>query len=422
MNTLHIRKNTISIILLTVIMLSAVFTGVVNALSNDTSHALKTTLSNVRAYTPATNTNNVNYAVDGGVLFAGGLQGWSEVQTPENVIVGAVAVDNNLPQALYVGAANEMTLYRSTDAGKHWLRVPLTKDTVGGVTDLAVDNSQRLVYVGTDNAGIFRLRDVGSSMILSGHTLLDEPVLDVAAASTNNLAFVRTAHKLYRAENGGLSWVSVDNLSSMPTALAITDGQPATVYVGTTDRGLVKSTDGQTWTTANAGLGLTPGARLQVDALAADPAQANVLYVATSYLYGSTEVHQSPVGVALSTNGAQNWTALYSNDKTAVAALLPISGETGAVYALTNQSRTPLALGKAPELIAKAATQSATVPSSTTVFDSGLLAWVVAGLAALALLFAIGNDLRSRRTATGKQLAPGMVRNTRKSDRSHVVL
>ncbi|MFN8487204.1 MAG: hypothetical protein U0350_06390 [Caldilineaceae bacterium] len=412
MNALHIRKNTISIILLTAVLISAVFTGVVNALNSNTTHTLKANLSNVRAYAPAVSPSHISYAVDGGVLFAGGPQGWGEVKTPDNIIVGAVAVNNSNEQTLYVGAANEMTLYRSTDAGQHWLRIPLNKNIVGGVTDIAVDNSQRLVYVGTDNAGIFRLRDVGSSMILSGQTPLDQPVLDVAADSTGHgLAFVRTANKLYRAENGGLTWVTVDNLNSLPTALAISNGQPATVYVGTTDRGLLKSNDGQNWTTANAGLGLVPGSRLHVDALAADPVQSNVLYVATSYLYGSTEVHQSPVGVALSTDNAQKWTALYNNDKTAIAALLPVTGETGAVYALTNQSRTPLALGKATEFVAKAAPQS--VNATSSVFDSGILAWIVAGLAALALLFAIGNDLRSRRTPTSKPLAPGMVRNSR---------
>lgn len=417
MNTLKARKNTISIMLLTAILIGAVFTGVVNALNANATVAIKTHLSNVRAYTPASAAKSVSYAVDSGVLFAGGPQGWAEIKTPDNVIVGAVAVDRSQPQTLYVGAANEMTLYRSADAGSHWLRVPLTQDTVGGVTDIAVDSNQRLVYVGTDNAGLFRLRDVGSSMIVSGHLLLDEPVLEVAADSTGaGLAFVRTAAKLYRAENDGLSWTNVDNLGSIPTALAITDGagQPVTVYVGTADRGLVKSNDGRTWTVANNGLGFVPGSRLHVDALAADPTQSNVLYIATSYLYGSTEVHQSPVGVSLSTTGAQNWMTLQSNDKTVVTELLPVSGETGAVYALTNQSRTPLALGRATLLATANPTSNALAATSTTgAFNTGFLAWIVAALAALALLFAIGNDLRSRHTPTHKPMTPGMARHSR---------
>jgi len=414
MNALKIRKNTISIIILTAILIGAVFTGIVNALNANATMVVRTHLSNVRAYTPAPTAKSVSYAVDGGVLFAGGPQGWAEIKTPDNIIVGAVAVDHNNLQTLYVGAANEMTLYRSTDAGLHWLRVPLTQETVGGVTDIAVDSSQRLVYVGTDNAGLFRLRDVGSSMIVSGHLLLNEPVLEVVADNTGaGLAFVRTAWKLYRAENFGLSWVNVDNLGSAPTALAITDGQPSTVYVGTADRGLVKSTDGHTWTIANGGLGFVPGSRLHINALTADPAQPNVLYVATSYLYGSTEVHQSPVGVSMSVDGAQSWLTLQSNDKTVVAELLPVSGETGAVYALTNQSRTPLALGRAM-LLAANATRNAPVTTSTAyAFNTGVLAWVVAALAALALLFAIANDWRNRRTSTNKPMAGGVMRHTR---------
>jgi len=175
MNILKFSKNTISMIVLTAILMGAVFTGVANALNANAPVAIRTHLSNVRAYTPAPTAQSVSYAVDGGLLFAGGPQGWAEIKTPDNIIVGAVAVDKNNVQTIYVGAANEMTLYRSNDAGANWLRVPLTQDVVGGVTDIAVDSSQRLVYVGTDNAGVFRLRDIGSSMIVSGHLLLDNP-------------------------------------------------------------------------------------------------------------------------------------------------------------------------------------------------------------------------------------------------------
>jgi len=38
----------------------------------------------------------------------------------------------------------------------------------------------------------------------------------------------------------------VGNLGSAPTALAVTNGFPAKVFVGTADRGIVTSTDGRT--------------------------------------------------------------------------------------------------------------------------------------------------------------------------------
>ena len=115
----------------------------------------------------------------------------------------------------------------------------------------------------------------------------------------------------------------------------------------------------------------------------------------------------------MSVDGAQNWLALQSNTKTVTAELLPVSGETGAVYALTNQSRTPVALGRAALLAANARSITPLTTSPTFAFDTGILAWAIAGLAALALLFAIANDLRNRRTPANKPMVGGMVRHTR---------
>jgi hypothetical protein len=408
---MNARTNRIFMIVMAAILTVALFAAVVNAGNANSTLVSKPSLSNVRDYAAAV--ADTNYAIDGGVLFHGGPNGWTEMSTPDDIIVGAVAIDEANPQTIYVGAANALAIYRSTDGGHNWLRVPLSDEYVGGVTDIAVDSLQRLVYVGTDTAGLFRLRDVGSSVVVSAHLQLNEPVLEVAADSTGaGLAFARTESELYQGENYGLAWRPVDNLSSTPTALAIADTQPATIYVGTLDRGLVKSNDGLTWTTANEGLGFVPGSRLQVDALAVDPKQPNVLYVATSYLYGTTEVHQSPVGVAMSTDGATNWAVLHSDHNVAVAGLLPVSGQAGAVYAVTDVSRTPAPLGNAPVASAEVAstmTTATTVPAS---FWTGMIAWIVAGLAAVALMVALMIDLRNRRLATSQTLAPSPMRNS----------
>lgn len=194
------------------------------------------------------------------------------------------------------------------------------------------------------------------------------------------------------------------NLGSAPTAMAVTNGFPAKVFVGTADRGVVTSTDGRTWTLANDGLGQLPGTRLHVDALAADPAQLDVLYAAISYLNGSTLVHQSPVGVTMSTNGGASWRGLANNSAQVVTELLPVAGYTGAVYALTTTSRTPQALGKAKVIAQPAEAAVATTaraPDSTSV-----VAWIIAGLAAAALIFALVYDAarRSKRTAATLRL------------------
>ena len=393
-------------ILTTAILVVAVFTGIVSALDVRQPLVIKTNLENVGSFATATHVTGINYAVDNGELFAGRPGEWRKLATPENVIVGAVATDSSRPNALYVGAANEMAVYRSTDRGEQWMRVPLTNDYVGGVTSLAFDTTNHVLYVGTDTAGIFRLRDVGSSMIAGGQTPLNEAVKQVVTDSTGaGLAFVRTTMNLYRAENGGLNWTKVENLGSSPTALAVVNGTPATVYVGTTDRGVVSTQDGSTWTLENDGLGMMPGTRLKVDALAADPAQLDVLYAAISYLSGSTQVHEAPVGVTMSTNGGASWSGLANNTPQVVAELMPVAGQTGSVYALTTTSRTPLAIGKAQVFSDSPAVVEAPVSAPATTGTS-ILAWIIAGLAAASLTFALVYDAARRSKLAARASKP----------------
>lgn len=227
-----------TLIVITILIATAVFASVVLALDvAPQTPVVQANLANVRDFAPAPTTDSLNYAVDGGQLFVGKTGAWMPVTTPADVVVNAVAQDSRLADVVYMGAANELTLYRSTDGGQSWQRIPLSEQ-VGAITDIAVDSVNRMVYVGTDNAGLFRLRDVGSSMIAGGNLSLDEPVVQVAVDNSGaGLAFVRTPWNLYRAENGGLNWVKVENLLSLPTALAIADTTPVTVYVGW-DRGV----------------------------------------------------------------------------------------------------------------------------------------------------------------------------------------
>lgn len=385
-------------IAVTVVLIVSVFAGSANALTEASAAANKNALENVRDYAVAT--DGLNYAVDGDHLFVGNAAGWTLVETPNDVMVSAVAVDTQTggTDTIYIGAANAMAIYRSLDAGQSWTQFDLGTDTLGMVTEIAVDPVQNLVYVGTDTAGIFRLRDVGSSLTLSNQLLLPERVQEIVIDATGaGMAFARTDNNLYRAENFGLRWATVNNLKSIPTAVAVA-GKDGVVYVGTVDRGLLKSIDGGfSWTLANEGLNVAPGSRLQISALTVDPIQSNVLYVASNYLYGSTTVHNTPSVVALSMNEASTWTVL--DEATAlegtIARLLPVAGDTGAVYALTTASRAPQALGDAPAIVANvdvADTVSAT--GAAISLNTTVIAWVLAALAALALLYAMASDLR----------------------------
>ena len=394
------KSRTILLIAIVIFLLGAVLGGVSAAQPSEKSVAVAT-LTNVRDFAPAVTPDGVAYAVDGGALFAGSGSDWRLLPTPAGLIVNAVAVSSQQAERVYIGAANELAVYVSSNAGQTWMMIPLETQTVGAVTDIAVDGVNRLVYVGTDTDGVHRLRDVGKSMIAAGHLLLDEAVEEIAVAD-NGSALVRTAWHLYRAEEMGLRWVAVENLPSPATALAIAQTTPPTFYVGTASSGVRTSQDGINWQSANAGLGFTPGSQLFVNDLAVDPAQPSVLYAATSLIFGSANAQTTPVGVFASQDGAANWTTLAPKSDVAVAMLLPVSGETGAVYALTAASRTPLALGTAPQMVSLAAVESA--PAAPNF--SAMLAWVLMALGGIGLILAGVMNMRQGEHVSGKTGLP----------------
>ena len=403
------------IILTTVVLIGATLLAVstqsrVTASSDSIAAANKVVLENVRDYAAApaydadadaaaaaaSGSVGAAWAVDGGLLYTGQPLDWNRVLTPEGVIVSAVALDSSNPQAVYIGAANQLAIYRSLDSGANWMYVPLTDpdaaEIVGGVTDLVLDSETRLLYVGTDTSGLYRLRDVGTSITAGGHYAVDKPIVEVAADSTGaGMAFFRTDDRLYRSENGGLVWSAVDSLSSTPTTLQVANSKPPVVYVGTVDRGVLRSDNGIAWMSANDGLNLTPGNRLRVDALAVDPQQPDVVYVATSFLFGNTEIHETPAGVHMTTSAAGEWAPIVRSSDVPAAGLLPVSGKTGAVYSVSNRSRSPLALGVAPIAPRVVAMQPAPGPYD---WAGSAAAWSAAILAALWLAVLVTAEMR----------------------------
>ncbi len=119
-------KGKVLTIIIMGLLMSAVYTSVVNAVGNSLLINAKPALENVRDYAAPASRDAVAYAVDGGLLFAGQSNHWVQRPTPSTVIVGAVTVDPENPQQVYIGAANELAVYWSADGGYSWRRVPLT--------------------------------------------------------------------------------------------------------------------------------------------------------------------------------------------------------------------------------------------------------------------------------------------------------
>ena len=349
-----------------------------------------TGLENVRAYAAAPRVDGRSYAIDGGRLYAGVGGVWELIAAPPGVIANAVTVDRADPDTVYVGAANGLSIYVSRDAGQSWMEIPMDTEAIGGVTALAFDAANRLLYVGTDTDGVYRLRDVGAAgrgeLIASGHLLLEEPVQEIAADSTGaGLAFVRTQEKLYRAEAFGLRWVAVDGLPGRPTAVAVADTSPPKVYAGTAGAGVMMSRDGVAWRSISQGLGDALDDRLVISDLVVDAAQPEIVYAGTVFS-GLDELHLPPSRVTMSTDGGAHWETVAELDDSQVAELLPVPGRTGRVYALTTASRTPMAVGGEQSIDAESAK-----PWTFDLDITRLLAWILAGHAsAVLLILAVG--------------------------------
>lgn len=354
-----------------------------------------TGLENVRAYAAAAQVGGRSYAVDGGRLY-GGLNGlWEPLPAPHGVIVNAVAVDRVDSDNVYIGAANRHSVYVSRNGGTGWKEFSLDSMAIGGVTAVAFDAFNRLLYVGTVSDGVHRLRDIGAGpgqgLVASGHLLLEEPVLDIAVDSTGaGLAFVHTTEKLYRAEAYGLRWLVVEDLPGPPTAVAVSDVSPPRVYVGTAGGGVLVSGDGAAWRAVSQGLNDEDDGNLVINDLAVDPAQPGVLYAATGF--SDVEGLSGFSGmVAVSTDGGRQWASLARLEKAQVAELLPVTGHSGLVYALTTASRTPVAVGEEPPLVMQ---ETDGLPGRG-LRSPGLLAWILAGHASAALIILGVSEFRA---------------------------
>jgi hypothetical protein len=139
---------------------------------------------------------------------------------------------------------------------------------------------------------------------------------------------------------------------------------------------------------------MTPSLPIYVDAVAVDPIQPANAYVAVSNLAGNRYPRYTAPQLAYTRNGGVTWDRFEQAEFYArVTELLPVSGYSAAVYVMTDASRTPQAVGDAPSGAVPALVQK----NQPAANGSGMgLAWIAAGLAALALVFALVTDVLTR--------------------------
>jgi HEAT repeat protein len=192
-----------------------------------------------------------------------------------------------------------------------------------------------------------------------------------AAASRGNDStapqrlYDRQATGIWFSDDAGISWAQAGALPSRPLAMAVaerssTPGMPAPVFVGTESLGLLRSDDGgASWQPAigdgfdSEALSRGNAAPLAVTALAIDPENGQIMYAATNIWLGTSSVHLTPLGVAVSVDGGRQWlqlsTALPSDAP--VWHLEPVAGQPLSVVTVSNTGSHTVSLKLSPELL-----------------------------------------------------------------------
>jgi len=182
------------------------------------------------------------------------------------------------------------------------------------INSFAVDpTNPRILYAGTGDSGsgsgVYKSEDAGQAWKLAAAGLPSEDVSALAvsrAAPTTLYAMVGVRGYVYASSDGAQSWTRIGDsalFGGYTRKLIPVPGKSQTLFSVALGSGLARSNDGgHTWTPVRKGL---PGdeRNVNVQSLAIDPADTNVLYLGTGGFVGGGH------GVFKSTDGGENWTA-----------------------------------------------------------------------------------------------------------------
>jgi photosystem II stability/assembly factor-like uncharacterized protein len=177
----------------------------------------------------------------------------------------------------------------------------------GNVLSVVIDSrDSKLLYAGTDGAGVFRSDDGGStwhSTELNGGTII---ALAIDSSRSGTL-YAATPGGLFKTADGGDSWRPINEglLDLSVEALAIDPGNPNNLYVGVSDvdrpeaSGLYRSTNGgEHWERTSLSGGIY--------AVTVDPTSSRILY-ASPYALSRFIANRSR-GISKSIDGGDTWT------------------------------------------------------------------------------------------------------------------
>lgn len=195
---------------------------------------------------------------------------------------------------------DEIGLYRTTNAGSSW--TVLGAPTLVGQKVIAVAARGSDLFAATTTGGLYRSADTGTSFALASGTggLPAGGMFDLvgsAATPTRFYAAVRgAAPTAFRSDDSGLTWTNITagigGLASNTSALRLAIGAGGVLFAAVVNGGtlaaVARSSDlGATWTAMDVPA-VHPGGQGTVNtAIAADPSNANLVYISGDRISGS---------------------------------------------------------------------------------------------------------------------------------------
>jgi photosystem II stability/assembly factor-like uncharacterized protein len=225
-------------------------------------------------------------STDGGVTWKESDQG---LVRPYYARVFDLAVHPTQTSTIY--AATSEGLWRSTDAAATWAHV---ESGIGNdyLESLAIDSAGTVVAGAIGE--IWRSTDgntwqeAKSAVDIGGDTVSAL----VAVPGRPGAFFAGLPNHVLRSTDGGASWSTIDDRFEWITFRSLAMDPAATLYAGTSHRGVIKTSDeGKSWTPATAGY-----STLEIWSILVDPSSPKTIYLASSQ-----------GGVYKSTDGGAHW-------------------------------------------------------------------------------------------------------------------